>query len=132
MLDLQSFRWLGGERVWMGLALDQGQLEVVIGGNENRMDELRLALAGEVVDDAATVERLGSEYLDSFVDRAKFSAGGKWSLSSLEFGRQESDQFNEFTAYFMLDDDVYGLWSVQFRQQERFGISPFQFSRQQN
>ena len=112
-------------------AVHQGELEIIIGGNEEEMHPPRWNLANEVANDLSRIMSLGSAYLDSFVDRQRFAPGGEWFLDALEFGREETQKHNEFTAGFGLHNDIYGRWSVGFRHDARLGLYPFSFSRQQ-
>jgi len=131
MLDQASFKWLGGERVWMCVSLQHLRIELVVAGDEERPEPHRLAFAEAVLEDVPRLAKVATSYLDSFVDRSRFSPGSEWELQGLEFGRDDREAMDEFVAIFSLQEDIYGFWSVRLRLDDRSGIVGMQFSRRQ-
>jgi hypothetical protein len=131
MIDLTTFNWLASERVWMRPCLPAPQLEIVIAGDEQAPDTARVLLANEVLKRTDVVQKEATAYLDAFVDRRKFAPNGEWFLVSVEFGRRGDEPYDEFLAYFYLEDDTYDLWSVLLRHTRHAGVVPKAFSRQQ-
>ena len=130
MIDLATFKWLAAERVWMRQCSGP-QLEIVIGGNEQAPDPGRVAVADEVLHQIEQVERVAKAYLDAFVDRPKFAPNSDWFLDSVEFGPRGDEPLDEFVAYFSLEDDDYGLWSVVLCRTSLAGINPVEIARRQ-
>ena len=131
MLNLSEFNWLGGEHVWMRPGLPGPRLEIVIAGDESGPQATRLPLVEPVLAEIASVERKASGYLDVFVHRPKFAPTSDWYLDNIDFGRGASDALDEFTAYFSIEEDLYGLWSVRMRHTQHAGIVPKAFTRRQ-
>jgi hypothetical protein len=84
-----------------------------------------------VLADLTGVLAKGVEYLDHFVNRARFAVDSVWQLEAIEFGRTGQEPVGEFEAFFSLTGDLYGLWSVVFRRDDRFRITGVGFSRRQ-
>lgn len=129
MIDLTTFNWLPGERVWMRPSVPGRRLEIVIGGNKEGPDPARVLLAEDVLPHIEQAERKATAYLDAFVDRAKFARNEEWFLDSIEFGRCDDEPLDEFVTYFALDEDIYGLWSVRLRRTQHAGIVAVMFAR---
>ena len=129
-IDLSSFDFNAGSQVWSRRR--KGEPEIGIAGTEDGPLAGRLAVAEIVTSDLPEVLARGAKYLDNFVDRNRFAPASEWYLDALEFGRTGEEPVAEFVASMSLEADVYGLWSVTFHLDERFGIFPVAFSRRQH
>lgn len=105
---------------------------IVIAGTEDGPLAGRLAVAETVTSDLSGVLVRAANYLDTFLDRRRFAPASEWYLDALEFGRAGDEPVAQFMAIMSLEEDTYGLWSVTFHLDERFGICPVGFSRRQH
>ncbi len=117
MINVSDFHRLPDEDAWVR----RSEPEIIIAGTVDGPLPGRVRVADLVLSDIARVTVAASAYLESFVDRKRFAPASEWRLEWIEFGRTGDEPISEFIAYFsLLDEDIYGLWSVTFHYEERF------------
>jgi hypothetical protein len=131
MIDLSRFNWNAGEGIWIRPSPPGPQPEVVIAGDEQGPEPSCLPIAEAVLTDIDGVIKHAAKHLDTFVDRTRFARDSEWYLDAVEFGCRVDQPKDEFVAYFSLEEDTYGLWSVLLRRTDHAGIVIVSFSRRQ-
>lgn len=117
MIDASEFHRLPDENAWVR----QSEPEIIIAGTVDGPLPGRLQVADAVLGDVDRLTAAASAYLESFVDRKRFAPESNWHLEWIEFGRTGDEPISEFMAYFsLLNEDIYGLWSVTFHYDDRF------------
>jgi len=109
-----------GAGLWWSSSKTPGRaFEVSVSGDDNAPDPTCLARASALVDRIDEHVALARQYLDTFVDRSRFAAGGdNWYLEGVHCLRESDTPAKEiFSLEFSLEGDLYGLWCVAFCDQ---------------
>ena len=104
-------------------------VEVVIEGDGNGPPPDTKALCTRITNDLPKYLAEAKEYLRTFISAPHFESKGDWSVDGLRF----CDGDRTFVVELSLEDDVYGYWTVTFRNQPaELRAWPYQFARRQS
>jgi hypothetical protein len=127
---MKEMRYLENDRMWLLPPPTDLEIEVLVAGDRSAPDADRIAVLDFAMPMIRTLCSRAEEYLDSFVDRAKFSSTNRWNFEGIEFGRAPESAIERFSMYFSTEGDLYGEWCVSFQfSSERF--FPIAFQRRQ-
>lgn len=106
--DWTRLRYLPNERVWFLDVFTNGYAIVISGDNE-RPDPVRLSVARVVVAGLPKLMRHVIEYLDAHLDYTQLGSTGQWNLEEIDFSQNRSDPAEVFEV--SLTTDEYGDWN---------------------
>ncbi len=123
-------RYLEPDEMWLLPSPTGEDIEVLVAGNRSAPDPARVAVLGRTLPMISTLRVQAEEYLDYFLDRAKFSTADQWKLEGVEFGRDQASTADQFSMFFSIEGDLYGEWSVRIQLSNEL-FFPISFQRRQ-
>jgi hypothetical protein len=125
-----NLRYLEDQKVWLVPPPEGQSFEVLVAGDSTAPDAARMAMVATAISVLDALRARAVDYLEAFVDRAKFAKDQEWYFEWLESGRLAGQRQDQFSLYFSIEGDTYGEWSVTFQLSSSRHF-PVGFSRRQ-
>lgn len=126
-----------GEDSWLGGLPTHPDIDLEVAGTAEGPELQWLALAERVIPNADRYIQASLTYLRHFIVPSHFDCAGKWEAMGFYFGLANGfvahPEADFFVAFAMPADDIYGTWTVAFKNpyHDRFEPVPVAFSRMQ-
>lgn len=127
---MKQMQYLDTEGVWLLPPPEGESFEIIVSGDRAGPDVSRMAILEKALEDLGEIRVRAIAYIEEFVERSKFADGSDWYFEGVESGRDANEPKTHFNLYFTIEGDIYGEWSVSFKESSsRF--YPISFMRRQ-